>query len=151
MCRVPFIAIIYQIKSLSVSIQHNSYRTVRDIESITIEPGESCGNICTKPLADDSYNYYNIRVTSRSFLYQQVRRIVSVILATAQKLITTRDVYEMLTIPSKHNWPNVALAPAHGLYLCQVDYDAKDKELSVKESNCATDQIEEREDNELPQ
>ncbi|XP_037043659.1 tRNA pseudouridine synthase-like 1 isoform X2 [Bradysia coprophila] len=132
----------------------HSFRTVRYIESIDIEPGESTGNIYTKSLADETYNYVNIRVTGRSFLNRQVRRIVAVILGVAQKHVTTREVYEMLTIPSKHNWPSrLECAPAHGLYLCQVHYDDKDKEFPVSESNRAIDQIDSESQqcrNELP-
>lgn len=49
--------------------------------------------------------------------------MVGVLFGAADERITQRDIYEMLTIPSKHSWPAQALpAPAHGLYLVGVDY-----------------------------
>lgn len=85
-------------------------------------------------MADENYDYFNIHVSGRSFLNRQVRRIVAVILGVAQDRLTIRDVYEMLTIPSKHSWlSKVAVSPAHGLYLCQVDYSEKDKEFPVSD------------------
>lgn len=45
------------------------------------------------------------------------------ILAAAVGTISKRDVYEMITIPSKHSWmPSIGMAPAYGLYLANVEY-----------------------------
>lgn len=108
------------------------------IDSITIEPGQSTCNIFSKPFADNNFNYFDIQISGRSFLNRQVRRIVAVILGVAQDVLTLRDVYELLTIPSKYSWCNsAAVLPGCGLYLCKVHYDDKDKEFPVSD----TDQI----------
>lgn len=114
--------------------QDHAFFALRVIDSIKISEGASICNVFTKPLADENYNFYDLRVSGRSFLNRQVRRIVAVILAVAQERITLRDVYEMLTIPSKHTWSSrVDVAPPYGLYLCGVEYDDKDKEFPVDE------------------
>lgn len=57
----------------------------------------------------------------------QVRRIVATLIAVAYSRITKKDVYEMLTIPSKYSWNSrIAVVPPYGLYLCKVNYDPND-------------------------
>ncbi len=69
--------------------------------------------------------------------------MVAVILGVAQERLTIRDLYEMITIPSKYSWsPIAAVVPAHGLYLCQVEYNEEDKKFPVSEDNSFTDHIE---------
>lgn len=101
--------------------------TVRHISEIHIKPGRPA---CTGPnaeLAQDKYNYWDIEVTGRSFLYKQVRRIVGSLIALAADHINEKNIYEMLTIPSKHNWDHrVRIAPAYGLYLKRVLYNEED-------------------------
>jgi len=48
-------------------------------------------------------------------------------IGVGQNKIKQKDVYEMLTIPSKNSWcSNLNVAPPYGLYLCNVEYDFKD-------------------------
>lgn len=62
---------------------------------------------------------------------------MAAIIAAAEGRISKRDVYEMLTIPSKHSWiVSAAMAPAYGLYLSNVEYPA---ELLEPNSNVAYD------------
>lgn len=68
----------------------------------------------------------------------QIRRIVGTLIAVAEGKTTERDVYEMLTIPSKHSWRSgIKVAPAYGLYLTQVVYpmDSKSFEIGDKLEN----------------
>lgn len=68
-------------------------------------------------------------------------------LGVAQERLTIRDVYEMLTIPSKYSWcSQTAVLPPQGLYLCQVTYDDKDKEFPI---DAHSDHMNSN-DNELP-
>lgn len=49
--------------------------------------------------------------------------MVGVLLAAGNGLLSQRDVYEMLTIPSKHSWSYKASpASSSGLYLTNVEY-----------------------------
>ncbi|KAH8415630.1 hypothetical protein KR222_006822, partial [Zaprionus bogoriensis] len=97
--------------------------TVRRIDELNVRPGRSLALPPNAALAAQTYEYWDIEIRARSFLYKQVRRIVGTLLALASGRIDERCVYRMLTIPSKHNWdPRVLVAPACGLYLCRVHY-----------------------------
>ncbi|XP_075162339.1 tRNA pseudouridine synthase-like 1 isoform X1 [Haematobia irritans] len=107
--------------------------TVRRIDEINIRPGKSA---CTGPntkTSEDFYNYWDIEVKGKSFLYKQVRRIVGSLIALATDRIDEKCIYEMLTIPSKYNWDHrVQIAPAYGLYLCRVHYNEDDFKIDHK-------------------
>lgn len=48
--------------------------------------------------------------------------MVGTLISAAQGFLSAREIYEMLTIPSKHT-RSLHPVPAHGLYLVNVDYD----------------------------
>lgn len=58
-------------------------------------------------------------------LHFQIRRIIGTLVGVATGELTKRDVYEMLTIPSR-SW-KVQTAPAAGLYLLNVRYKENSK------------------------
>lgn len=72
---------------------------------------------------EENVDYWNIIFNAQSFLYRQIRRTVGTMVSLAKGHISQRDVYEMLTIPS-HNTFNskIASAPAHGLYLADIEF-----------------------------
>lgn len=108
------------------SERDHAFFTMRRVDSITIRPAAAVTT--AKEFAESKYDYWNIEIKGRSFLYRQVRRMVGVILATAQGKIRHRDAYEMLTIPSTNSWvPTASTAPAYGLYLLRVEYNECDK------------------------
>ncbi|XP_058816544.1 tRNA pseudouridine synthase-like 1 [Topomyia yanbarensis] len=108
--------------------------TLRRIQSITIERGTCMASAFNRDLAEKFYDYWDIRIKGRSFLYKQVRRMVGAWIAAAAGRITERDVYEMLTIPSSHSWCDQSVVvPAYGLYLCHVEYDPADLSISLDE------------------
>lgn len=74
----------------------------------------------------------------RIFHRSQIRNMVGVLFCAADGRITRRDIYEMLTIPSKHTWnPRAHPAPAQGLYLACVEYDDDElQSMTVDLSNC---------------
>lgn len=101
--------------------------SVRSISDIKVYPGRSLAVHFDADRADSLYNYWNLEIYGRSFLYKQVRRIVGCLVSVACDRITLKDVYEMLTIPSKESWhPKSVVAPPFGLYLCKVHYDEAD-------------------------
>ncbi|EDW68781.2 tRNA pseudouridine synthase-like 1 [Drosophila virilis] len=114
---------------MSVSRQKSPSRdhpmfTVRKIDEINIRAGQSLALGPNATLASQIYDYWDIEIKAKSFLYKQVRRIVGTLLALANGRIDERCIYEMLTIPSKHTWePRILVAPASGLYLCRVHYN----------------------------
>ncbi|XP_037722928.1 tRNA pseudouridine synthase-like 1 [Drosophila subpulchrella] len=113
---------------MSVSRQKGPSRdhpmfTVRKIDEINIRPGRSLALAPNASLASETYNYWDIEIKAKSFLYKQVRRIVGALIALGNGRIDERCLYQMLTIPSKNSWDHrVLLAPACGLYLCRVHY-----------------------------
>lgn len=97
--------------------------TIRKIDEITIEPGRPL-TTTTTDRNPDLYNYWDIQLKGRSFLYKQVRRIIGTLVSHGEGRISEKDIYEMLTIPSKYNWiSKIPVAPPYGLYLAKVDYD----------------------------
>lgn len=101
--------------------------TWRNIDEISISPGLPNVTQFSDEKAKSLYNYWDINIKGRSFLYKQVRRMVAVLIAVAQNRITLKDVYEMITIPSPNSWCSQAsVVPPYGLYLCKVDYNPED-------------------------
>ncbi|XP_012272552.1 tRNA pseudouridine synthase-like 1 isoform X2 [Orussus abietinus] len=94
---------------------------VRKLEQLTIEEG--------RPLLPEdphatNFHYWNIVCSAKGFLYNQVRRIVASLIAVGQGLLTEKDVYVMLTVPSTSNWnTRASTAPSCGLFLTKVHYD----------------------------
>lgn len=118
----------------------HAFFSLRTISDIRIEPALPACNALHTIRATDVYDYWDITVTGRSFLYRQVRRLVGVILAVAQGRLANRDVYEMLTIPSMNSWcPRASAAPAYGLYLVNVAYDERDKRFPAANDDAAAE------------
>lgn len=106
--------------------------TIRKIDEISISPGRPLTTSLSKK--EDLYNYWDVKLSGRSFLYKQVRRIIGTLVCHGQGKISEKDLYEMLTIPSKYNWiPKIPVAPPYGLYLAKVDYDFS--QIIIKEQS----------------
>ncbi|XP_055547637.1 tRNA pseudouridine synthase-like 1 [Wyeomyia smithii] len=107
--------------------QQDASFTLRRIHDISVVKGAPMVSTFNRDLAEQYYDYWDIRIKGRSFLYKQVRRMIGTWIAAAEGRITERDVQQMLTVPSAHSWCDRAVvAPAYGLYLCQVEYDSVD-------------------------
>lgn len=68
--------------------------------------------------------------------------MVAVLIAVGEGKLTKRDVYEMLTIPSRKNWDDMEkkhslqMAPAHALYFTNIEYKpVEDMSLKPMEMN----------------
>ncbi|XP_001607889.1 tRNA pseudouridine synthase A [Nasonia vitripennis] len=69
-------------------------------------------------------DYWHLEFTSRSFLYNQIRRIVGSLIALGSHKVSEEDIQTMIQVPSHHNWnPHVTPAAPRGLYLKNVEYD----------------------------
>lgn len=103
--------------------------TIRTWNDIEIVPGRSF----YPTDSDKYYNYWDIRVNAKSFLYKQIRRTVGVLIKVAQNKITYDDVKYMFDNPSFNSWnPKISTAPSHGLYLYDIGYDEKDLILPIE-------------------
>lgn len=126
--------------------------SVRSISDIKVYPGRSLAVHLDAERAEALYNYWNLEIFGRSFLYKQVRRIVGCLVSVACNRVTLKDVYEMLTIPSKESWhPKAVVAPPFGLYLCKVHYDEADlivpkpdTDISIQNESSRTIEVEKR-------
>lgn len=97
---------------------------VKTLNKLSIDP--STALMPDDPLSDN-FNYWQITVNSKSFVYNQVRRIVGALVSIASGVITERDAKIMLQVPNNHNWNSrVNMAPPQGLYLKQVNYDEEE-------------------------
>lgn len=100
---------------------------VRRIDEISITPAKSLAVGCNAKLADELYNYWDIEIRGKSFLHNQVRRIIGSLIAVALNQIDEKEIYEMITIPSKHTWnTRVNVAPPYALYLSKIHYNEND-------------------------
>uniref|UniRef100_A0A023GIU6 tRNA pseudouridine synthase n=1 Tax=Amblyomma triste TaxID=251400 RepID=A0A023GIU6_AMBTT len=112
-------------KGSSRSDQDEVRSTVRDVTDFRLLPAAQPAD--NDPLYDQ-LDLWEFRICSRSFLYRQVRRMVSVVLHAASPHVPGADclalVRSLLANPSKEAWPGgVRVVPACGLYLAQVHYD----------------------------
>lgn len=100
---------------------------VRRIDKISITPGKSLAVGFNAKLANELYTYWDIEIRAKSFVHNQVRRMIGSLIAVALNQIDEKTIYEMLTIPSKHTWnPRINIAPPYALYLSKVHYNEND-------------------------
>ncbi|XP_015598268.1 uncharacterized protein LOC107269194 isoform X2 [Cephus cinctus] len=87
----------------------------------------------------DNFHYYHLKVNGKSFLYNQVRRMVGALFAVARGRITEKDLRTMVQVPNYKNWnPRATAVPACGLYLADVEYDPEElKRCTIVPENCA--------------
>ncbi|XP_055320713.1 tRNA pseudouridine synthase-like 1 isoform X2 [Sitodiplosis mosellana] len=96
---------------------------LRRMDSITVQPGMTLATRFNYEKTLAHFDFWNIEFRCRAFFYRQIRNMVGVLLAVGNGKINQRDVYEMLTIPSKKSWNyQVPTAPSPGLYLTNVEY-----------------------------
>jgi len=112
--------------------KHNiDMNTVRTWNNIEIVPSKSFYST----EFDNYYNYWDIHVDARSYLYKQIRRTVGVLIKVAQKVLTYDDVKYMFDNPSSDSWTSrVSTVPAHGLYLYDMGYDEADLALPIEDN-----------------
>uniref|UniRef100_A0A182MJE1 tRNA pseudouridine synthase n=1 Tax=Anopheles culicifacies TaxID=139723 RepID=A0A182MJE1_9DIPT len=99
--------------------QQEAMHSLRRIDQITVERGQTMVAAFNREQTEQFYDFWDVRIRGRSFLYRQVRRMVGAWVAAAEGRIDERDIYRMLTVPSQNTWcNNVFVAPAYALYLC---------------------------------
>jgi len=100
--------------------KHAAYPTVRAIKRLELERGRPLFD----PRLDPRYSglrFFDVHVGAKSFMYKQVRRMVGVIVAAAQKRLSADEVHNLLRFPGTWN-DKVPTAPPHGLYLIDIEY-----------------------------
>ncbi|XP_059472071.1 tRNA pseudouridine synthase-like 1 [Neocloeon triangulifer] len=100
--------------------------TVKKINKLELRPGLPLVNSEIDP-AVDYWDFWELYCNGQSFLYKQVRRFMTVILAVGRNNLSVDDVQRMIDCPAKYGWnPSINLVPAHGLYLLNVEYNPED-------------------------
>ncbi|XP_076653846.1 tRNA pseudouridine synthase-like 1 [Halictus rubicundus] len=93
---------------------------IKTLHKLTVE--KSFPLMPMDPLSDH-FDFWHIECSSKSFLYNQVRRIVTSLLYLGAGLITEKDIMFMLQVPNHQNWNrSVQVVPPVGLHLVNVEY-----------------------------
>ncbi|KYN31877.1 tRNA pseudouridine synthase-like 1, partial [Trachymyrmex septentrionalis] len=94
---------------------------VRALQTFTLEEAQPL--MPFDPLSKN-FTYFHFTCKAKSFLYNQVRRMIGALIALGLGKITEKDITVMLQVPSHHNWnTHVTPAPPNGLHLLNVEYD----------------------------
>lgn len=82
----------------------------------------------------DKFSYYHLHFKSKSFLHNQVRRLVGSIISYACfDRATMDDIKWLLDNPATSNWnSNIMMAEPFGLYLSKINYDKSSFEGSIE-------------------
>ncbi|KAF3423795.1 hypothetical protein E2986_07887 [Frieseomelitta varia] len=96
-------------------------RYVRSLDSLTFEKGSP---LMPYDPFSENFDFWDFKCTSKGFLYKQVRKIVTALLALGIGKITEKDITVMLQVPGHKNYmTSLGLVPPHGLYLLNVGYN----------------------------
>ncbi|KPJ07966.1 tRNA pseudouridine synthase-like 1 [Papilio machaon] len=111
----------------------------RSIQSFEVKPGQPLVTSYSST-QDNVFDYWDIEIKGRSFVHNQIRRMVATLISVAIGKIPPEEIKVMLQVPSKHSWHTfIQNCPPDGLYLCNVEYNPEDlvyeKENIVDESN----------------
>lgn len=99
----------------------------RLLYSIVIQKGKSTLNSYSTNNSKEIFDYYDIYFHGYSFVHNQIRRMLAALIGVAEGKLTPKDIKVMLQVPSKHSWHScLHNCPAHGLYLCNIEYNPKD-------------------------
>ncbi|XP_014241622.1 tRNA pseudouridine synthase-like 1 [Cimex lectularius] len=105
------------------ALQHPDVDPVKNIESIELLPGRT--------QVDSSevkhFDFWQLHFTGKSFLYKQVRRMVSILIAVGSGRMNAAEIEFMLTNPHQSSWNGkVCVVPGFGLYLQNIEYNESD-------------------------
>ncbi|XP_032680142.1 tRNA pseudouridine synthase-like 1 [Odontomachus brunneus] len=116
--------------SKTITIKKIQY--VRSLHIFTLEETQSL--VPFDPLSEN-FRYFQFICKAKSFLYNQVRRMVGALIALGQQKITEKDITVMFETPSHYNWnPRVGLVPSNGLHLVNLEYDQEElKRCTISE------------------
>ncbi|XP_050345149.1 tRNA pseudouridine synthase-like 1 isoform X2 [Nymphalis io] len=98
----------------------------RTINSIDVRPGQPCVTTYTSQ-SNNCFDYWDITIKGRSFVHNQIRRMIGTLISVGTGKLKPEDVKVMLQVPSKHSWHSfIQCCPPDGLYLCNVEYNPED-------------------------
>ncbi|KAK0398891.1 hypothetical protein QR680_002798 [Steinernema hermaphroditum] len=94
--------------------------TLRSIPYINVGPGAAYS------MENDIYDYFYVTIVSRSFLREQIRRMMSVIVQAAYGRIDMSTIKWLIDNPKPWNFfdRKIKVAPPNGLFLADIAYDS---------------------------
>ncbi|XP_072944423.1 tRNA pseudouridine synthase-like 1 [Epargyreus clarus] len=99
----------------------------RTLHCMDVRPGRSMLSSFSDNRQDSMFDYWDIEIKGRSFVHNQIRRMIGTLISVAIGKLPPEEIKVMLQVPSKHSWYSfIGACPPHGLYLCNVKYDPKD-------------------------
>ncbi|KAH0956719.1 hypothetical protein HN011_007830 [Eciton burchellii] len=113
------------------TITNRKIKYVRSLQTFTLEE--------TQPLMffdslSENFRYWHVTCKARSFLYNQIRRMVGSLIALGLGKITEKDITVMLQVPSHNNWDSrVQVISPNGLHLVNVEYDMEELKHMILE------------------
>ncbi|XP_053204188.1 tRNA pseudouridine synthase-like 1 [Panonychus citri] len=111
--------------SRSLNFYSDDYFT-RTIDSITFNQID-CEPLEKMDPAYRNINLYEFNITSKGFLYRQIRRMVGAIIMVGSGQFSIDRFKSLLDNPQETKWTtHFYTAPPEGLYLSQIKYDPKD-------------------------
>ncbi|KAI2797058.1 tRNA pseudouridine synthase-like 1 [Blomia tropicalis] len=100
--------------------------TIKNIEQLELR---RCQPLTDFEMANNHYSmidFFELHIKSKSFLYNQVRRMVTAILDVGMGRLKLSNIEKMLSVPNWHHPLASTMVPACGLYLVEVGYDPND-------------------------
>ncbi len=101
-------------------VGHHDFTTFRSAQCQSLSPIKTLSRLDVLDLGNGRFD---ILASAPSFLHRQVRSLVGALQKVGVGKLTPDDVAQALAACDRHRCPPVA--PAHGLYFMQVDYDEK--------------------------
>lgn len=121
------------------TISYKPINYVRSLYSLTFGKGSPL--MPFDPLSEN-FEFWEFKCSSKSFVYKQVRRIVSALIAVGTGQITEKDITVMLQVPGHHNFlPNLRAVPSNGLYLTNVGYNQEYLDEHIIKYEISDDEI----------
>lgn len=95
---------------------------VKTLELAQLGPGDSF----SQRHFHRDIQFWELTFKSRSFLYKQVRRMTGALVAVGQGRLLVRQIQELLDAQDSLAFPYNLTAPAHGLFLTNIEYRDED-------------------------
>ncbi|XP_032935343.1 tRNA pseudouridine synthase-like 1 isoform X2 [Catharus ustulatus] len=114
----------------SLSSEAAAQSPVRTLQELQIQPGPG---LLAQHCPHRKFEFWEVKIKSRSFLYRQVRRIVGALVAVGQGRLSPGHIQELLELKDPRAFPPNAMAPPSGLFLKCVEYSQEDLNIPAEQ------------------
>jgi len=137
-----FLSFMTHTTSTRKEMEFNPNKPNKIVYECFLEPAGAGHMSKVDPLAGH-YEIWEFFIRANSFLYNQVRRMVGILISVGTGRLTLDDVRYMLDNPSREiskNEKYAIIVPPQGLYLVNVHYDEEDLRLKLDPENFEWDE-----------